>query len=186
MEPGGAVGAGLLVTASCPTDPRASSNKDAAAWLFFLSCIFGKRAETGSLAGPASAGCCPLPTAGKKPLATLGVASRAASPRGAGAHGSSVGGGSPRAPTGARGFGNSLVKAAPPPTCCLPPGSAGWPSFPKEGVSGQSRHGAPAFGAPLSAHQRVLAVSCGGWGGRHQRAGSSGMPLCQEQSQRAS
>lgn len=68
------------------------------------------------------------------------------------------------------------------------PGSAGCPSFPEEGAGSQSRHGAPAFGAPLSTRWCVLAVSW--WrGGREAPEGRErelGEPLCREQSQRAS
>lgn len=143
----GAVRAGLVVTAAAPP-ARASSDRDAGAWLFFPSLGFGKRAEAGPPAGPASPGRGLLPTAGEKPLAKPGAACRAASPRGAGARGSSVGGGSPRAPTGAWRVGDRVVKAALPPARCLPRGPQAALPFPRRVLAARAGTGRQPSGHP--------------------------------------
>lgn len=102
----------------------------------------------GAAGRPASPGRGLLPTAGEKPLAKPGAACRAASPRGAGARGSSVGGGSPRAPTGAWGVGDRVVKAASPPARCLPRGPQAALPFPRRVLAARAGTGRQPSGHP--------------------------------------
>lgn len=168
---------------------RASSDRDAGAWLFFPSLGFGKRAEAGPPAGPPAQGaaCSPQrersrwPSRGRRAeRRLLGGLVRAGAALGAEAHGLPLA-------RGGLGTGWSKRPRRPPAAC---PGVRRLPFLSRGGCwQPEQARGASLRGTPErpSACPSCQLVGAGGVGeapeGRERELGE---PLCREQSQRAS